>query len=290
MRAGWIGLGSLGRAMAGRLAESGVELVVWNRTPGKAEGLPAMMAASAAEVVAGCDVIFLCLSDSEAVEAVLRGTGGVLSGGVEGKVVVDTTTNHFVPVALFHELVRQKGGSYLESPVLGSVGPASQGTLTIVTSGQEPAHRRALPYLEKLGKRIFFLRKPGLATRMKLVNNLVLADIMAGLAESVAWGEAIGLDRAQVLDILEAGAGNSAILNGKKAKLLEGDFAPHFSCAMMHKDLHYLQDLARQMRRPLLTAAVTKELFAMAEARGLADQDFSAVYRVFAEQGGEGRA
>mgnify|MGYP005831922811 CR=1 FL=1 len=281
MKVGFIGLGSLGKAIAGRLIETGVELSVWNRSKSKATGMAAAVADSPRELISKNDVVALCLSDSGAVKEVLEGEKGLLTGGLAGKIIIDHTTNHFEPVIGFHEQITKAGGFYLEAPVLGSVIPASKGLLTVLVSGEKTIYDKMLPYFEKVGKSIFFMGEPSLATRMKLVNNLVLGNLMAVLAEAVAFGEACGVEREKVIEILSKGAGDSGVLNGKREKLLKEDFSPHFSSAMIHKDLHYLQDLARRMKRPLLTGSVVKEIFGMTFREGLEKDDFSAVYRLF---------
>ncbi len=280
MKVGYIGLGHLGSAMAGRLISQEVDLIVWNRTTDKASGLGAEIAASPSEVISASEIVFLNLFDSAAVREVLTGQNGILQGDCRGKIVIDTTTNHFEAVAGFHELLTGNGGYYLESPVLGSVVPASQGALTVLVSGDSSAFDKARPLLEKVGKSIFYLGKPSLATRMKLVNNLVLGSFMATLAEALAFGEDAGIEKAQVLDILASGAGNSLLLNAKKEKLLRDDFSTHFSSALIYKDLHYLQDLARTLKRPLFTGSVAKELFALTLNEEMEHLDFSVLYRV----------
>lgn len=281
MKVGFIGLGSLGKAIAGRLIETGVELSVWNRSKSKATGMAAAVADSPKELISNNDVVALCLSDSGAVREVLEGEKGLLTGDLAGKIIIDHTTNHFEPVTGFHEQIRKAGGFYLEAPVLGSVIPASKGLLTVLVSGEKAIYEKIFPYFEKMGKNIFFMGEPSVATRMKLVNNLVLGNLMAVLAEAVAFGEACGVEREKVIEILSKGAGDSGVLNGKREKLLKEDFSPHFSSAMIHKDLHYLQDLARRMKRPLLTGSVVKEIFGMTFREGLEKDDFSAVYRLF---------
>jgi 3-hydroxyisobutyrate dehydrogenase len=281
MKAGFIGLGVLGKTIARRLIEQGVELVVWNRTIDKARDLGAEIASSPAGVFAKVPLVFLNLSDSGAVESVLRGENGLLAGGCAGKIIVDTTTNDFNAVSGFYEWVRERGGAYLEAPVAGSVIPASKGALTIFVSGERAAFEQARPYLDKIGQSIFFLEEVALATKMKLINNVVLGSFMATIAEAVTLGEAAGLGKAQVLEYLAAGAGNSGVLNAKRQKLLDEDFAPHFSAALIHKDLHYAQALARALNRPLFTGSAVKELFALALMAGLHDRDFSVIYRVF---------
>jgi len=280
MKAGFIGLGHLGKAMAKRLISEGVELVVWNRTREKASDLGTPMADSPAALLSQVEILFMNLFDSAAVEAVLAGKDGLLKSDCTGKIVIDTTTNHFELATYFHELLKKHGGFYLESPVLGSVVPASQGALTVLVSGDKNAFDRALPWIEKIGKNIFFLEKPALATKMKLINNLALGSFMATIAEALAFGESAGIDKSRVLDILGAGAGNSMVLNAKKEKLLNEDFSTHFSSALIYKDLHYLQDLARFLKRPLFTGSTAKELFGMAFSKGMDTMDFSVIYKI----------
>jgi 3-hydroxyisobutyrate dehydrogenase len=106
---------------------------------------------------------------------------------------------------------------------------------------------------------------------------------MATCAEAVVLGEAAGVERAKVIEILLSGAGNSMVLNAKKENLSNADFPTHFSSALIYKDLHYLQDLCRTMKKPLFTGSVVKELFAMTRSRGIDHLDFSAVYQIFRE-------
>ena len=162
MNAGFIGLGHLGKAIAKRLIAEGVELVVWNRTKEKASDLGVKFADSPAAILPEADIIFLNLFDSAAVESVLAGKEGLLKGDCTGKIVIDTTTNHFETVALFHKTLKEHGASYLESPVLGSVIPASQGALTVLVSGKKDAfatrikpnfaYKRIIEYVMKISK------------------------------------------------------------------------------------------------------------------------------------------
>ena len=281
MHAGFIGLGHLGKAIAGRLLESGHSLTVWNRTPEKAAGMPVETTASPAAVAEKAEVIFTCLFDSNAVLEVLSAADGLLSNDASGRVIVDLTTNHFRDVTGFHELCGHSGAAYLEAPVLGSVVPASQGALTVLVSGQEAKYEKVKPVLENIASNLFFLGAPGLATRMKLINNLTLGSFMATLAEAVAFGEDAGIPKEELLEILSVGGGNSMVLNAKKAKLRDEDFSTHFSSALIYKDLHCLQDLAFELKKPLLTGAAIKELFARTYEEGIEQEDFSAVYKLF---------
>ena len=153
--------------------------------------------------------------------------------------------------------------------------------MTVLVSGERSACERIRPVLEDIGKQIFLLEKPGLATRMKLINNMVLGSFMAAIAEAVSFAEQVGLDKKEVVEILSVGGGNSLVLNAKKAKLLEEDFSAHFSNALMYKDLHCLMDLAYSEKKPLFTGAMIKEFYAQAFDQGLGQEDFSAIYRIF---------
>lgn len=283
MVTGFIGLGNLGKAIAQRLISEGVELIVWNRTIEKAVDLKMPAAESPAQLISRCDMVFLNLADSKAVESVITGQDGLLDGDCADKIIVDTSTNHFAEVIRFYEIFKKKNARYLETPVLGSVVPASQGNLTLLVSGDSDAFEIVHPLLEKFAKKIFFVEQPGMATRMKLINNLVLANLMASLAEALALGERAGLGKEEVLEILAAGAGNSGVLSGKRQKLIQGDFAPHFSSAMMYKDLLYLSDLANTFKRPLFTGGMVRELYVMAYSRHLENLDFSAIYKIMKE-------
>ena len=285
MQLGFIGLGQLGKAIAGRLIDCGNRLLVWNRSPEKVEGLmKAQLLQSPAEVASAADIIHVCLFDSAGVLDVLTQEKGLLKGNIKGKIIIDHSTNHFKEVLAFHELCAQAGAQYLEAPVLGSVLPAHKGQLTVLISGDQATYDQVRPVLDQISAHMFYLGAPGQASKMKLIHNLALGGFMAILGEAVAFAESVGIDKATVLDILDVGGGKSLVLSGKKEKMLNNDFSTHFSTSLIYKDLHCLQDLAYSKQRPLYTAAVTKEIFARAMAEGLGDLDFSAAYTVFKNQ------
>lgn len=281
MQMGFIGLGNLGRAMVSRLVDQGHDLTLWNRTADKAQGLGLPLAETPAELVGRMPAVLLCLANSDAVEVVLRGRDGLLAGDCQGKLIIDTTTNHPAPVLLFHELCRQKGARYVEAPVAGSVVPASTGKLVAMLSGQPDDLAAARAYLEPLTASIHELGAAGQATRMKLVNNLCLGTIMAVVGEAVATAEAAGVSREQALAVLGEGGGKSLVLDAKRQKLLDEDWSAHFSVNMIAKDLHCLQDLARELDQPQHLAGVVKEQFMRLIKDGRGDEDFAAVYDVF---------
>lgn len=281
MNLGFIGLGHLGRAVAGRLLDCDHTITAWNRTTSRGEGLEVTMAVSPAAVAEVADIIFLCLFDSKAVRTVLTQSNGLLSTNLEGKIIIDLSTNHFDAVNAFHQACHQAGGVYLEAPVLGSVVPAANGALTVLVSGDSTGYKHVEPVLGDIGQHVFYLETPTLATKMKLINNLALGSFMATLAEALNFGEEVGIEKETVLDILATGGGQSLVLNAKKAKLMEEDWTTHFSNALIYKDLHCLQDLAYQMEKPLYSGSLAKELFGRTVNEGFGQEDFSSIYKLF---------
>lgn len=283
MKIGFIGLGNLGKAIVKRLISIKEDIVVWNRTIEKAYDLKVKVAENPKSLISEVDVVILNLADSNAVNEVLTGSNGLIYGECKNKIIIDTTTNHPRKVLEFHKILKEKGAFYLESPVLGSVIPAYQGLLTILVSGDNKAFEISKPLLEKIGSNIFYLEKPSFATRMKLINNLVLGNFMAVLSEAIALAESSGIDKQKAIDILSVGAGNSMVLTVKKDKILKEDFSPHFSNAMIYKDLHYLQDFVKDLKKPLFTGSIVKELYGIAISKNLEKEDFSSVYKIFKE-------
>jgi len=281
MKIGFIGLGNLGKAMAKRLISEGVELIVWNRTIDKAKELGCPVANTPMELISQVDMLIINLRDSSAVKDVLIKQDGIIYGNCENKIVIDTTTNHFEEVLEFYRLLKEKRAYYLESPVLGSVIPASQGLLTLLVSGDKTAFERAKFILEKIGKNIFYLEKETVATKMKLINNLVLGSFMATLAEAIVFAEESGIDKERAIEILVSGAGNSMVLNVKKQKIINEDFTPHFTNDLIYKDLDYIHDLAKLLKRPLFTGSIVKEIYATALLKGAENEDFSSIYKIF---------
>lgn len=275
MPVGFIGLGHLGRAIAQRLIDCGVELVVYNRTAAKAEGLSARRAENIDDMLVECDTVFLCLFDSRAMADILP---QLLAIDPRRRVIIDLTTNHHRQVLDFHRKCTEAGASYLEAPVLGSVIPASRGELTILVSGKQGDFERAKTLLEKIGKTIHYLGEAGAATKMKLINNLLLGTFMAAIAEAVALGERAGISRKQVIDILSAGAGNSGVFNAKKEKLLNDDYSPHFSAALIHKDLGYLLELAADLKCDAQLAQTTRQLYERTTNDDPHERDFSVIF------------
>jgi len=279
MKIGFIGLGKLGSAMAKRLEEEGHELTVYNRTLEKAEKSGFEYVKTPAELAEkDVEQIIINVYDSKAVKNILNAENGLLKGDLKNKIIIDTTTNHFEDVTNFHRLVKNAGGNYLESPVIGSVIPAEKGMLMIVVSGENKAYEQARVILNALGGKIFHFPETGKATKIKLINNMVLASFMATLSEAVSTAEKVGFSKDEALDLLAAGAGESKILNAKKAKLLSEDFSPHFSTQALVKDLEYMEELAYSCQQPAFIGGLLKQMYTMTGAKGNFNDDFAAIY------------
>ena len=281
MKIGFIGLGNLGRAICERLASVDVELIIYNRNKEKIKDLPYEKANTPKELLNECEVIFLCLFDSNAVKEILTQDNGLLCEELKGKTIIDLTTNHYEEVLQFHKLVNDIGGNYLENPVFGSVAPALKGLLTVVSSGKKEVFDNVKPILEKIAVEIFHLEVPSSATKMKLINNLCLGSFMATLAECTALAENCEIPKAKALEILGVGGGQSLVLKAKTQKLIDEDFSAHFSNNAINKDLHLVQDLAYNLKQPLYTAAIPKELFSKMKMMGKGEEDFSSIYKLF---------
>lgn len=287
MKAGFIGLGHLGRAIAKRLIDQGVELILWNRTLSKAEDLAketgAEVASSPADLINKVDRVFVIVFDSQASEEVIFGEEGLVKGDIKGKTIIDMTTNHYLYAQKAYEELKKLGAYYLDAPVLGSVIPALKGELTILVGGDKEKFEENKPLFEKFCKAIYYLGEAGKGSKMKLVNNIVLGGIMDILAEAVAIGEKAGIDKETVINVLNDGAGKSYILDVKRKKLLEEDFSTHFSVNLIYKDLHYAQDLLKDLGLFSFTTAAVKETYGLARKKGLGNLDFSAIYKLFKE-------
>ncbi|MCZ0205619.1 NAD(P)-dependent oxidoreductase [Streptomyces achromogenes] len=282
MNVGFIGLGVMGRPMALRLAHAGTPLVVWNRTPDRAEPLRAAgaeVAADAAEVFARAGVVLLMLADEAAVDAVLgRGTPE-LAARVAGRTVVHMGTTAPEYSRALEADIRAAGGRYAEAPVSGSRVPAEQGQLVAMLAGEEDAVAAVRPLLAPMCRETFGCGAVPGALLMKLSVNLFLITQVTGLAEAFHFAERQGLDRRLFLEVLDAGPMASAVSRMKAPKLRERDFAVQAAALDVLKNNRLIADAARaaHLASPLLD--VCHALFRETVARGHGGEDMVAVLR-----------
>ncbi|MFI1836021.1 NAD(P)-dependent oxidoreductase [Streptomyces olivaceoviridis] len=282
MHVGFIGLGVMGRPMALRLASAGTPLVVWNRTPERAEPLRAAgaeVAADAGEVFARAEVVLLMLADEAATDAVLgRGTPG-LAARVAGRTVVHMgTTSPEYSHALETE-IRAAGGRYVEAPVSGSRVPAEQGQLVAMLAGEEAAVAAVRALLAPVCREAFGCGAVPGALLMKLAVNIFLITQVTGLTEAFHFAERQGLDRRLFLDVLDAGPMASAVSRMKAPKLRERDFAVQAAALDVLKNNRLIAEAARKagLASPLLDVCHT--LFEETVAQGYGGEDMVAVLR-----------
>ncbi|MER6264671.1 NAD(P)-dependent oxidoreductase [Streptomyces sp900105245] len=282
MDIGFLGLGVMGRPMALRLASAGVPLVVWNRTPERAEPLRAAgarVADGVDEVFARADVVLLMLADEAAVDTVLgRGTPG-LAARVAGRTVVHMGTTSPEYSRALEADVRATGGRYVEAPVSGSRVPAEQGQLVAMLAGEEDAVDAVRPLLAPLCRETFVCGPAPGALLMKLSVNLFLITLVTGLTEAFHFAERQGLDRRLFLDVLDAGPMASGVSRMKAPKLRERDFAVQAAALDVLKNNRLIAEAARGtgLASPLLD--VCHALFEETVAQGHGGEDMVAVLR-----------
>ena len=282
MRIGWIGLGHMGLPMAKNLSEKGFDVVVWNRTKEKAEksGLP--FVETIKELLSKSDVVITMLFGSQSVEEVYK---EITKHSIKGKIFIDMTTVHPETAKKTAELIIKNGGDFLEAPVLGSVIPAREGKLTVLVSGDSETFEKCKNIFSAVGKSIYYMGDYGNASKMKLINNTVLASFMSVISEAFTFGIKAGLEPETVMQILSDGAGKSAVLEAKKEKLLKKDYSTHFSISLIHKDICYALDIAKEYNFPALITSQTLTLLSSAKAHKLSDKDFSSIVEIYKKLG-----
>lgn len=251
MRIGLAGLGNMGRAMAERLEEQGVALTVWNRSPGKSEGLRATVAATPADLVATSDIVLSVLANDAATDAVYFGQDGYLAGDLTGTLIVEFCTQSPERSQTLADAVTQAGGAYLECPVGGTVAPARAGKLLGLAGGSAEDFDRARPVLEHLTRRLEHIGPVGSGAAMKLSINLPLMVYWGALGEALGLARAGGVDPTLALDIL---ADSSGAIGAAKTRVppiremvVNGDpGSVNIRLEVALKDMVAMEALARQ--------------------------------------------
>jgi 3-hydroxyisobutyrate dehydrogenase len=280
MTVGFLGLGVMGAGMAGRLIDTGLSVVVWNRSPERAEPFVtrgARLAATPREAADGADVVMAMVADDAASRAVWLGDNGAVAGLRRGAIAIDSST---ISPPWIDDLARDvaaRGATLLDAPVTGSRTHAGKGELRFLVGGPSEAIERARPVLSALGREIVHFGRTGAGARMKLINNFVCGAQAAALAEGLALIEASGLSPADAMQILANGAPGSPLVNTVGPRMAGRDYTVNFGLALMDKDLRYAIEEAKRFGLDLRTAATARALFDDALAAGLGERDFSAV-------------
>ena len=290
-KVGFIGLGLMGAPMALNVARAGYPLIVYNRSEQKATShreAGASVADTPRALAGESDVIITMLSDASAVLAVLEGETGVLASVQPGTTLIDMSTVAPEDTRMIARLVNESGVKLLDAPVYGSTGPATEGTLGIMVGGEEETFNRYRELLGTMGKKIFYMGPQGSGALVKLGFNLIVAAQVAALAEAMTLTKKGGLDQDLVRKVITSSGINSGLIERKAENISTNQFAPAFPLKHMHKDLHLIVRTAEELGVPLPATGVIHQLFTTARDRGLADLDFSAIYRLLAEMAGIG--
>ena len=282
MRVGFVGLGTMGAAMAANAARAGFEVSAWNRTPGRAAGLEEVgvqLLESPAAVASASDVVITIVSDTPDVEAVLFGVGGVAAGAKAGTLVVDLSTISPSATRQFAERLAATGVGMLDGPVSGGSEGAKKGTLSIFIGGGAEDLERARPVLQSLGTTITHVGPIGSGQAVKAVNQVILAGTYIGVAEGIVLAIKAGLDVEQTVAALSGGAAQSWVLTNRSGRMLANDYPLGFKVSLHRKDLGIALSMARELGASLPISALVEAIEAGLIGQGHADDDMSAVAR-----------
>ncbi|GAB3932888.1 NAD(P)-dependent oxidoreductase [Mucilaginibacter myungsuensis] len=277
---GWIGLGNMGNPMVKNLVKAGFEVTVYNRTKAKAEALQKEVnievANSITELLIDSDAIITMLTDDNALTEVYTGDQGILANLTDKKfLAIDMSTVSPETTKKLSRSAADKGISYIDAPVSGSVKPAEDAQLIIMAGGEKADFEAAQPIFGALGKLSLHLGANGAGNNAKLAINLFLAITIQGLSEALVFAQDNGIDPTKFLDIVNNGAVGSGITKIKSPMILNDDFKAAFALKLLAKDLRLAA--AAGMKHPAGIAVA--ESFDQAETAGLGDLDMMAIIK-----------
>ncbi len=275
----YLGIGIMGRGMVGNLLRAGYPVTVWNRTAARVQPLLEMgakPAATAAEAVRDADVVMYCLSDDKAVEELVWGTDGVLSGVRSGQTVVDMTTVHPDTSRKEYAAFSAKGVEFLDAPVFGSKGEAANAGLWIVVGGKYEVYEAVKPILEQLSETTHYMGPNAQGASMKLVGNLVVAMQLEALGEAMILATKAGLNPRDVLGVLHVTDFKSPIFDGVGGALVERNFDTSFALKLMLKDANLIAKFAEDLKAPIPALVAVRENIKAAVNQGWGEENASA--------------
>jgi 2-hydroxy-3-oxopropionate reductase len=277
MNIGFIGLGVMGRPMAGHLIAAGHALTL-HRVKDASRHLVekgAVAAASAHAVAEVSEATILMVPDTADVEEVLFGADGVASGLSPGKLVIDMSSISPVATKAFAARIEAMGCDYLDAPVSGGETGAINAALTIMVGGRPEVFDRALPILQVMGKTITHIGATGDGQTAKVANQIVVGLTIEAVAEALVFAKRAGADVARVREALMGGLAASRILELHGERMIKRTFDPGFRIRLHRKDLSLAVDAARQLDLALPNTAATQQLMNAAIAMGDGDKDHS---------------
>lgn len=290
MKIGFIGLGVMGRKMAHNLVKSGYELVVSDlivEAVNELVEVGATAAKTSAELAESCDIIFSSLPNSAIVEGVTLGKDGILQGAKEGTIYIDLSSITPKSIQKIASKAKEKGVYVLGSPVSGGSIGAEKGTLTIMVGGNKEAYEKALPALNCIGKKIYYVGEDvGAGNTVKIVNNLLLGANMVAVTEALALGVKAGLEPNIMYEIISKSSGSSYALTAKYENFIaKGNFEPGFTIDLQYKDLQLAVDTAKDLKMPLIIGNISQQMYEIAKSKGYGLEDISAVLKLYEEWG-----
>lgn len=274
---GWIGLGKMGIPMSQHLIKAGYPLTVYNRNTDKEDALKALGAATAAspgELIEKTDVVFVMVSDDQAISDIFKGDKGLLTANSSGKIIINMSTVSTAISKEMAEACQQQGNQYLDAPVSGSVKQAEDGALVIMVGGEADTFEKVKPILEKIGKLALHVGPTGSGNNAKLVINTLLAVYSQGLAEAALFAEHIGIKTDDLINLLNNSALGSPYVKIKGDAIIKEHFTAAFALKHIAKDLRLAKDIGLSF--PL--GDVAYQTFQDAEAK-LGDEDIIAVFK-----------
>lgn len=274
---GIIGTGLMGTAIGERLLAAGFRVLAWDREAARLAESGTEAAESATAVAQSCGCLVLSLPDSRSVGSVLDEISSVLR---EGSVILDMSTGEPADAQRFAESLEKRGVAFLDATISGSSEQLRRGEALCMVGGAEAAYADCESVLDALGGPVRYLGASGNAARMKLVTNLVLGLNRAALAEGLALAEVLGLEPHQTLEVMQASAAYSRIMDTKGEKMIAREFSPVARLSQHLKDVRLIQHAGESGGLRLPLTDVHRALLEEAEAAGLGAQDNSAIIEV----------
>lgn len=289
MKIGFIGLGTMGAPMAGRLLAAGYAVTVHNRTREREEPLAALGAKRAGSPRAAAqdaDLVITIVSDTPDVQAVVLGESGAALGMRDGSVLMDMSTISPATTRRIAAAVLEHGVSMLDAPVSGGSEGAENGTLSIMVGGDASALERARPALEVLGSTITHVGESGAGQVAKAVNQTIIAGTYAAVAEGMALAMAAGIDVEAALSALSGGAASSWVLSNRARNMITGAYSLGFRTRLHRKDLGIALTAARELGVAMPVTSYVEQVETSLVKRGFGDEDVSNIARIVKEQAG----
>lgn len=289
MDLGFVGLGKMGKPMTEHLLRAGHRVHVHNRSRGAVDELVAqgaVAASSPAEVSERAEMVMTCLTNTPSVEEVYLGANGLYSRARPGQVFVDHSTVGLDTSRQCAAEAQARGASFLDAPVSGGPAGAIGGTLTIMVGGDQATFDRARPVFEAYGKTIRLCGPTAAGSAIKLVNQLLVAINVAGIAEALVFGLKAGADPQTVLEVVGTGFGGSRMLDRTIPLVLDRNFAAGTPVNLLLKDLTLINGLAAELGTELNMGRRAEEIFAAARDSGLGDADMAALVQPYERHAG----